>query len=217
MLPITITAGLLFLLVVPAAILALVLEPYWQRRFRTAARQRELDAGEVESWGSADAGWIFLVFIVLGIPVLLVMDGLVVRIGLLYRPQLSFFFPFDTQLQLAGAVLAAVGLTVLAVTTRMLAEHVFAKAINEREMLTTGIYAYVRHPYYLGFFLFTVGLLWLTLNILMVVLVVPTLFEADGRFITRVVADEERELVQRYGPAYEKYMARTGRFLPKFR
>lgn len=217
MLPMTITAGLVLLLVTPAVVVALVLEPYWQRKFRTPAREAELDRDETESWGSSNPVFIVMVIVFLGLPALFVVDGLVVRIGLLYNPRLSVFFPLDTYVQIVGVGLATLGLAILTVTARVLAEHVFSKAADEREMLTTGIYAYVRHPYYLGFVLFTTGLVCLTLNYLAMVLLVPALFETDGRFITRVVADEERELVERFGRVAEEYRARTGRFLPKLR
>lgn len=217
MLSLAVTAGLVLLLVTPAVVVALVLEPYWQRAFRTPARQAELDRDETETWGSSNPVFVLMVLVFLGLPALFVIDGLVVRIDLLYNPRLSVFFPFDTYVQLAGVVLATLGLAILTVTARVLAEHVFSRAADEREMLTTGIYAVVRHPYYLGFILFATGLVCLTLNYLAIVLLFPALFETDGRFVTRVVADEERELVDRFGPEYEEYRQRTGRFVPKLR
>lgn len=217
MLPVSMVAGLVLFLLAPLAVLALVLDPYWQREFRTPARKRELEAGGKTSFEPSDIGSVVEVGVTLGVPALLVVDGLFVRIGLLYHPRLTLFFPFDSWVQVAGAVVAAVGVAVIYVAIRILDERVFARAEHERELVTTGLYAHVRHPFYLGLFLFAVGILCLTLNALVALLVGLSLIELNGRFITQVVADEEQELLERFGGDYEEYMERTGRFLPKFR
>lgn len=217
MLPITTAAWLLLLLWAAAVPLALVLERYWARKFRTPARKRERVAEKVTSRNPAELVWVVTgLGILLGLPAMLIVDGLVLRIGLLYHLQLSFFTPFDTQLQLLGAVLAAVGIVILFVAGRTLAEHVFGKATDERELVTTGLHAHVRHPFYLGIILIPVGLILLTLNYLASLLLIPAWFERDGRFLTQVVAEEERDLAERFGAEYEAYREQTGRFFPKF-
>jgi protein-S-isoprenylcysteine O-methyltransferase Ste14 len=81
---------------------------------------------------------------------------------------------------------------------------------QQTELVTTGLYRLVRHPIY-------------ALSILLMactVVVVPTLPVAAmamvhiGLMLTKA-RNEERFLVGRHGPAYQQYMRRTGRFVPR--
>ena len=79
-------------------------------------------------------------------------------------------------------------------------------------LVTDGVYAWVRHPQYLGLFLITVGMLiqWPTIvtgatwPVLMVV-------------YYRLARREEREAEARYGEAYRAYRARVPMFVPRLR
>ncbi len=78
------------------------------------------------------------------------------------------------------------------------------------QMATEGLYRHVRHPQYLGFFLFLLGSLinWPTIpTLLMLPLLIGVYF--------RLAGEEEQEALAEFGPAYRDYMARTGRFLPR--
>lgn len=78
-------------------------------------------------------------------------------------------------------------------------------------LVTTGLYARVRHPQYTGFFLFLIGSLinWPTLPAL---LLAPLL----GWVYVRLAGQEEAEARARHGAEYEAYVGRTGRFLPRW-
>lgn len=77
-------------------------------------------------------------------------------------------------------------------------------------LIQHGVYAYVRHPIYLGLILLTVGLAIL-------------LQKGWGLAVSGVLAlffwlkarEEERRLLARY-PEYAEYQQRTGRFLPRW-
>lgn len=86
------------------------------------------------------------------------------------------------------------------------------RAQREHRLATTGPYAAVRHPQYLGFLLIMAGFLlqWPTL---LTLVMFPILTVAYAR-LARV---EEREVRAEFGADYDTYAARTPRFLPRVR
>jgi protein-S-isoprenylcysteine O-methyltransferase Ste14 len=80
-------------------------------------------------------------------------------------------------------------------------------------LVTRGPYRRVRHPMYLGFFIFGVGLLLLTANALVGA---SYLGAATWMYLVRAPAEEEM-MVEHFGDAYRDYMERTGRLLPRLR
>ena len=78
------------------------------------------------------------------------------------------------------------------------------------ELVTDGVYAWVRHPQYAGLFLITVGMLiqWPTI---VTVATWPVLLVVYYRLARR----EEREAGARYGEAYRVYRARVPMFVPR--
>lgn len=75
-----------------------------------------------------------------------------------------------------------------------------------------GLYRFVRHPQYTGFFLFLLGsvLNWPTLPTL---LMVPVL----GWVYYRLARTEEAEAESTFGEAYRDYRQRSGMFFPRLR
>ena len=80
------------------------------------------------------------------------------------------------------------------------------------ELVTDGVYAWVRHPQYAGLFLITVGMLvqWPTI---ITVATWPILLTVYYRLARR----EEREAEARYGEAYRVYRGRVPMFVPRLR
>ena len=84
-----------------------------------------------------------------------------------------------------------------------------AELTGTGELFTGGLYAYVRHPRYVGMFCAAVGAaliagtprLWAILAVWWVLALV-------------VIRLEERELASRFGPAYAAYRKRVPAFLP---
>ena len=115
--------------------------------------------------------------------------------------------PHLSPFHLASYVVMIVGFVVLSK-----AWPVLWAAQREQRLATTGPYARVRHPQYLGFLLIMAGFLlqWPTL---LTLLMFPILVVA----YTRLAISEEREVRAEFGPRYEEYAARTPRFIPRLR
>lgn len=117
-----------------------------------------------------------------------------------------------------GALLAVVGLagTLYAErevtplpTTRRLTPLGRAIPIDP-ELIVTGLYHYNRHPLYLSFTLVVIGVALLSAS-----LIVAGLGAAIVAHLLLVrVPQEEMELADLFGSAWDEYAARTRRFLP---
>jgi protein-S-isoprenylcysteine O-methyltransferase Ste14 len=79
-------------------------------------------------------------------------------------------------------------------------------------LMTTGLYRFVRHPQYTGFFLFLVGSIinWPTLPTLLMLPVLLWVYY-------RLARTEEAEAAIAFGAAYHDYCQRSGMFLPRLR
>ncbi|MCX9082845.1 MAG: isoprenylcysteine carboxylmethyltransferase family protein [Candidatus Methanoperedens sp.] len=80
------------------------------------------------------------------------------------------------------------------------------------ELVTDGIYRYVRHPQYLGLIVLTIGLLiqWPTIITLAMWPILVLMYY-------RLAKREEREAIEAFGGIYEEYMLRTPMLLPSLR
>lgn len=75
--------------------------------------------------------------------------------------------------------------------------------------VTTGLYAFIRHPQYVGLALLGLGtlLLWPRFLVLITYITMLFLYGLLARW-------EEAQCLAQYGESYRAYQARTGRFLP---
>jgi len=79
----------------------------------------------------------------------------------------------------------------------------------QNELVTTGVYAYVRHPQYLGFLTLTFGMIvqWATiLTLIMWPLLVVLYF--------RLAKQEENEMESKFGEKYREYKGNVSMLLP---
>ena len=84
------------------------------------------------------------------------------------------------------------------------------EAQQQHILATSGPYAYVRHPQYVGFVLVMIGFLfqWPTLLTLAMFPVLVWVYAGLAR-------SEERDSIEAFGADYESYMERVPRFIPR--
>jgi protein-S-isoprenylcysteine O-methyltransferase Ste14 len=83
--------------------------------------------------------------------------------------------------------------------------------VENNELVTTGIYAYVRHPIYAAFFYIATGLILISQNIILFIL--PIIFWV---FLTVVmIKTEEKWLINKFGNDYIDYSKKVNRFIPR--
>ena len=104
-------------------------------------------------------------------------------------------------------VLIFVGFVVLAKSWRVL-----YNAQREHSLATTGPYARVRHPQYIGFIAILLGFLiqWPTVLTLLMFPVLVLMY-------ARLAVTEEREMLEQFGDRYAAYAAHTPRFVPNWK
>jgi protein-S-isoprenylcysteine O-methyltransferase Ste14 len=87
---------------------------------------------------------------------------------------------------------------------------VLYEAQKRRALATTGPYAYVRHPQYVGFIMVMFGFLlqWPTILTLIMFPVLVWMY-------VRLAHQEEREAIAEFGDAYRQYAAKVPGFIPR--
>ncbi len=81
---------------------------------------------------------------------------------------------------------------------------------KRHHLITTGPYAWVRHPIYLSMILFMISLALITSNLILVLFLVVSYIDLQIR-----IPKEERMMIDEFGDKYEIYLMQTGRLLPK--
>jgi protein-S-isoprenylcysteine O-methyltransferase Ste14 len=114
--------------------------------------------------------------------------------------------PHFSPLHLLSNLMIAGGFILLASSWRML-----YAARRTGQLTTSGPYARVRHPEYLGFIVIMLGFLvqWPTLVTLVMFPILVLMY-------VRLARREEREVQLEFGAAYDRYAAVTPAFLPRF-
>lgn len=85
----------------------------------------------------------------------------------------------------------------------------WSKEKGKGELVTTGVYKYIRHPQYAGLLLLSLGMLieWATLPLLIMFPVMIFMY-------TRLAKREEKDILNEFGEPYRQYMAKTKMFIP---
>lgn len=115
--------------------------------------------------------------------------------------------PHTDPMHILSNLLIGGGFILLASAWRVLYD-----AQRRHTLATTGLYAYLRHPQYVGFILIMFGFLlqWPTLLTLLMFPVLVTMY-------VRLAWSEEREALAEFGEAYASYTAKTPAFVPRLR
>lgn len=117
----------------------------------------------------------------------------------------------ENSIQVTGFVLLFLGV-VLADWGRI-SRGVVAPSCSMPEGYTLskrGAYRIVRHPMYVSYSLFFIGIPLALLNVLLFVCILGIL----GYY--RIAKEEERVLIERFGEEYREYQKKVGMFIPKF-
>lgn len=113
--------------------------------------------------------------------------------------------PMLNWLERIGFYLFPIGLWIFIIG----AVHVYGAKIFRKGPVTNGLYAFVRHPQYLGLVVSGLGLFLLWPRFFILVMYVTMVF-----IYYHLARHEEREMEGRYGEKYLAYKRKTGMFLP---
>jgi protein-S-isoprenylcysteine O-methyltransferase Ste14 len=120
--------------------------------------------------------------------------------------------PLPGWLRWLGAGLGIAGAGLLIWTLRSLGHNLTDTVAARRNasLVTHGPYRWVRHPFYVAFFVGVIANALVAANWFLAV-------SGIGAFLLLVARTpiEEQNLVARFGREYEEYMQRTGRFVPQ--
>ena len=86
-------------------------------------------------------------------------------------------------------------------------------AAKEDELVTDGIYKYIRHPQYVGMWLVTVGFLIQWPTFITLIVMWPVLMILYHSLSKR----EERQLLDKFGNKFERYKTKVPAYIPRLR
>lgn len=108
-----------------------------------------------------------------------------------------------------GLVVSLIGAALVIVGWKAIHKNYWSKEGGKGKLVTEGIYAYIRHPQYTGFFLITFGMMleWATIPLIGLYILLVVLY-------VRLAKREEKDMVEEFGQEYEAYRKRTKMFIP---
>jgi protein-S-isoprenylcysteine O-methyltransferase Ste14 len=118
-------------------------------------------------------------------------------------------FPYITA---AGFILTVIGLIIRFIAVMALSKQFSTdvRIVKGHELVTTGIFKYIRHPSYLGYLIIPVGIGIAFSNwIAMILFSIPNIFAVAYR-----IRVEEKVLTESFGQEYLDYKKRTKMLIP---
>jgi protein-S-isoprenylcysteine O-methyltransferase Ste14 len=111
-----------------------------------------------------------------------------------------------------GTAVAIIGIILVVLGWKEVFRRYWRKEEGKGELVTDGIYKYIRHPQYTGFMLITLGMLldWATIPMLIMWPIMLVMY-------IRLARKEEAEMEKYFGEAYIQYRSKTGMFLPNLK
>jgi len=126
-----------------------------------------------------------------------------------------FMFGYSTVIfeALAFPVLVAGTLVSLCLSFYLVSKShkaVLEQVLDPPRLVDSGVYAWVRHPMYLGTLLFCLAFLFISISLVSIVIWV-----AFFVFYDRMATYEEKNLIEILGEQYTAYQKRVSKWLPK--
>lgn len=122
-----------------------------------------------------------------------------------------YIFAFPKFVFWTGIIFGIFGLVIILIATFTLGKSLspYPTPSKQNRLITSGIFASVRHPIYSGILLFLLGFTLITGGISRLILLVAAII-----LFSKKAAFEEEQLVLKY-PEYQNYQSKTGKFFPK--
>lgn len=104
---------------------------------------------------------------------------------------------------------ALLGLIIIMNGWKNIYSHYWSKESGAGQVVTKGVYRFIRHPQYTGLLLLSFGMLveWATLSLVIMYPIMIVMY-------IRLAKCEEKDMLNEFGEEYRDYMKRTKRFIP---
>ncbi len=108
-----------------------------------------------------------------------------------------------------GAIVSLAGVALVISGWSKIHKEYWSKETGQGHLVKTGIYRYIRHPQYTGFFMITMGVMmtWATIPLLLLYCLLLLLYY-------RLAKREEKDMEAEFGDEYVKYEKKTKMFIP---
>ena len=182
----------------------IVLQVYYASRARLAGESMAADHNAIER-----EGWEYDVFRA-------VRSIFLIAFLVLYAINPPWFgvlsVPSPDWLRWMGVALGVVSLALYSWSRATLGKE-WSSLLQMREkhrLITTGPYAWIRHPIYLAMMAFLTSIALVTANWFFIAILVVSIVDLAIR-----IPKEEQMMIEEFGDEYKAYMQRTGRFFLK--
>lgn len=152
--------------------------------------------------------WLFLLFGAVGAGNLFAVHlASIAEYGLTQRYWKYHGFP------ILGVILSFSGITIRGLAIKHCGDSFshYIETEQPRTLVTRGVYAWVRHPSYLGFILYVMGMQILLGNLVIYVMSMAILFRF---FLVRIRLEESVLINNLYGEAYKTYAEKVSALVP---
>ncbi len=108
-----------------------------------------------------------------------------------------------------GILISLTGVALVISGWNRIHKDYWSKDEGQGKLVTSGIYKYIRHPQYTGFFMITLGMMleWATLPLIILYSLLLVLYY-------RLAKKEEKDIEQEFGNEYIEYKQKTKMFIP---
>jgi protein-S-isoprenylcysteine O-methyltransferase Ste14 len=118
-----------------------------------------------------------------------------------------FYHIFNSYIFPASKVIIGIGMLLIIYGWREI--H---KGKRKDELVTTGIYNYVRHPQYVGFLVITLGL-----NVMWLTIITTAMWPVLAFLYWRLAKREDKDMEEQFGEEFREYKRRVPGWIPRLR